>query len=63
MLTPTETAEILGVPEGTLAQWRSQGRGPAYVKLENRLIRYRQRDLEKYVSGCIIEPVARETND
>lgn len=50
LLTCPEAAEFLGVPVGTLAQWRSQRRGPQYVKLENRLVRYRIADLEAYVS-------------
>jgi excisionase family DNA binding protein len=55
LLTPGQAAEVLSVPRGTLAQWRSQRRGPAFVKLEGRLVRYRSTDLEKYISGRIIE--------
>ena len=50
LLTPREAAEFLGIPEGTLAQWRSQRRGPPYVKLESRLVRYRLSDLEAYIA-------------
>jgi len=50
LLTPKEVAEFLGIPEGTLAQWRSQRRGPRYVKLEERLVRYRFADLESYLN-------------
>lgn len=31
-LTPAEAAEFLGVSAKTLNNWRSKGRGPAYVK-------------------------------
>jgi predicted DNA-binding transcriptional regulator AlpA len=55
--TPKEASEFLGVPEGTLAQWRSQRRGPAFIKLEGRLVRYRVRDLETYIAKCAVEPV------
>jgi len=55
LLTPREAAEILGVPEGTLAQWRSQRRGPPYIKLEGRLVRYRTSDLEEWVSRQVVE--------
>jgi excisionase family DNA binding protein len=55
LLTPKEAAEFLGVPEGTLAQWRSQRRGPSYFKLEGRLVRYRASDLENYLSRHTIE--------
>lgn len=49
LLTASEAARLLGVPEGTLAQWRSQRRGPCYVKLESRLVRYRRSDLEQWI--------------
>jgi excisionase family DNA binding protein len=55
LLTPKEAAEFLGIPEGTLAQWRSQRRGPMFVKLEGRLVRYRSADLEAHVSFRIVE--------
>ncbi len=54
LLTPKQAAEFLCIPEGTLAQWRSQRRGPAFIKLEGRLVRYRTRDLENYITGCIV---------
>ena len=50
LLTPREASEALGIPEGTLAQWRSQRRGPPYIKLEGRLVRYRVSDLESYLT-------------
>jgi excisionase family DNA binding protein len=56
LLTPKEASEFLNVPEGTLAQWRSQMRGPAFVKLEGRLVRYRKPDLEGYVNSKIVQP-------
>lgn len=55
LLTPKEAADLLGIPEGTLAQWRSQRRGPPFVKLELRLIRYRRTDLEKYIGDHLVE--------
>jgi len=58
LLSPAQAAEVLGIPEGTLAQWRSQRRGPPFIKLEGRLVRYRARDLEQYIAGCTIAPVA-----
>lgn len=58
LLTPKQAAEVLGVPEGTLAQWRSQRRGPAFIKLEGRLVRYRARDLEGYITCSSVETVA-----
>ena len=57
LLSPKGASEFLGVPESTLAHWRSERRGPVYIKLEDRLIRYRKSDLEKYVSARIVEPL------
>lgn len=56
LLSPKEAAEFLGIPLGTLAQWRSQRRGPPYIKLEERLVRYRHSDLEEYLSGHSVDP-------
>jgi excisionase family DNA binding protein len=55
LLTPDEASEFLSVPIGTLNQWRSQRRGPSYIKFEGRLVRYRATDLEKYVASCVVE--------
>jgi excisionase family DNA binding protein len=53
--TPKEASEYLGVPEKTLATWRSERRGPSFVKLEGRLVRYRASDLERYIESQIVE--------
>jgi excisionase family DNA binding protein len=55
LLTPKTASEFLGIPEGTLAQWRSQRRGPTFIKLEGRLVRYRASDLEQYIASRIVE--------
>ena len=44
-LTPKETARSIGVLVATLANWRSQGRGPIYVVISKRCIRYRPEDI------------------
>ena len=55
LLTPKEASQLLGIPDGTLAQWRSQKRGPQYIKLEGRLVRYRTSDLEAYMSRHLVQ--------
>ena len=35
-----EVAEVLGIPEKTLREWRSRGVGPDYLKV-GRYVRYR----------------------
>ena len=50
LLTPEEVAEFLGMKPNTLARWRSNGIGPAYVKLGS-AVRYRREDLDRFVAG------------
>ena len=44
----------LGRPS-TLAHWRSEGRGPAYVKLGSR-VAYRGSDLNEWLAAQTIRP-------
>ena len=47
---------------GTLANWRTYGRGPAYVRL-GRLVRYQVADLEEWIERRRVrtgEPVEME---
>ncbi len=55
LLTPAQAAEFLRVTVHTLAEWRSERRGPPYVKLEGRLVRYRHRDIESYIAQRLVE--------
>lgn len=49
LLTPAQTAEILGVEEQTLAVWRVKHRyGLRYVKV-GRLVRYRAEDVTAWI--------------
>ena len=43
---PNEVAQAYDVTEGTLAKWRSIGRGPNYYKLAGRVF-YLRSDVEK----------------
>jgi excisionase family DNA binding protein len=40
-LTAQEVARILAVSTNTLRNWRQYGSGPRYVKIGDRLVRYR----------------------
>lgn len=53
LLTPTQTAEILGVGIKTLERWRSTGEGPRFVKLSLGTVRYRAADLNAFVAERI----------
>lgn len=50
LATPADVAAFLSVPETTLKQWRYQGTGPSYTKV-NSLVRYDWDDIEAFVKG------------
>jgi predicted DNA-binding transcriptional regulator AlpA len=54
LLRPEDVAEITGLSMETLAQWRSQGRGIPYVKISRNCVRYRQSDLDGWLSERIV---------
>lgn len=55
LLTPEQTATVLGISEKTLAGWRSAKRGPDYAKIGS-LVRYRDRDLDSWLEDSIRRP-------
>ena len=57
VLTTKEAAAMIGVDGRTLDNWRSLGRGPAYIKPSKRLIRYLYDDVMAYRESKRIEPV------
>jgi hypothetical protein len=62
LVSREEAAEILGIANHTLACWRSQGRGPACVKLgtgRSAAIRYRLSAIEAFLS----DPAGVEAGD
>lgn len=50
LLTPDDVSRHLGVPTGTLANWRYQGQGPAFVRV-GRHVRYRARDIDEWINN------------
>ena len=56
MLT-SEAGAYLDVRPSTLTTWRSNGQGPAYVKLGG-LVRYRRADLDAFIAGNVRKAVA-----
>jgi predicted DNA-binding transcriptional regulator AlpA len=59
LLTAEEVAAITGLSVETLAQWRSQRRGPLFVKISRNFIRYWQDDLD----GWLAERIVRTDED
>jgi excisionase family DNA binding protein len=54
LLTAEDVAEITGLSTETLAQWRSQRRGIPFVKISRNVVRYRQSDLDAWLSERIV---------
>jgi predicted DNA-binding transcriptional regulator AlpA len=55
MLRERQAASFLGVAPKTLANWRSQGKGPKFCRL-GRAIAYRQEDLDVFVADALTDP-------
>ncbi|QJD53235.1 helix-turn-helix DNA binding protein [Microbacterium phage Tempo] len=51
LLTPKETAAMLGVELNTLRWWRSIDKGPAPTKLGYRTVRYRRSTVLAYAAS------------
>lgn len=48
LMSPDDVSALLGVSRGHLANWRSNGLGPRYVKV-GRLVRYRRPDIDDWI--------------
>jgi predicted DNA-binding transcriptional regulator AlpA len=54
LLSAKEVAELTGLSMETLAQWRSQERGFPFIKISRNCVRYRQADLDCWLSERIV---------
>jgi excisionase family DNA binding protein len=55
LLTAPELADLLGVPVGTLYQWRVKRVGPPAARV-GKFIRYRPADVERWVESRLDAP-------
>jgi hypothetical protein len=56
LLTDEQTAGVLQVPTGTLANWRcARTEGPPFIKV-GRLVRYRRSDLDGWLTAHTVNP-------
>ncbi|MFT3793032.1 MAG: helix-turn-helix domain-containing protein [Rudaea sp.] len=51
LIDAREAASILGIDPRTLANWRSQRKGPAARKIGARMVRYHRDDIAAFVIG------------
>jgi predicted site-specific integrase-resolvase len=60
-LTPVQAGAALGVSPQTLANWRWQGIGPAYIKLSpgrGGRVRYTRAAIEQWLTAQTVQPNA-----
>jgi excisionase family DNA binding protein len=60
LLTVQQVSELTGISVETLNQWRSQRKGPPYLKVEGKLVRYRRADLLEYFEACRVSASVKE---
>lgn len=46
-----QAAEMLGMRRETLQRWRCQGKGPKFIQISARCIRYRKSDLSAWLNS------------
>lgn len=50
-LRPRDVEEEFGIAEQTLANWRSTGRGPAFIRVSPRLVLYQRSEIAKWLAA------------
>ena len=60
-LSETEAAQYLSLSAKTLRRWRFDHKGPAYAKLNGKLIRYHQADLDEWMDQQTITHEDKES--
>jgi len=56
LLSEREVAERLAISEVTLQNWRAENKGPAFLRLESRMVRYRESDIEAWLAAQEVRP-------
>ena len=60
-LSEQQAAEYLGISKKTLQRWRFDHKGPAYAKLNGKLIRYHKADLDEWMDQQTITHEDKES--
>lgn len=61
-LSSGEVAEMLGVTQRTVENWRGSGKGPAYARIGSN-IRYREEDVLAWVEANMVKPSASKSKE
>lgn len=59
LVNERQAAKLLSVSPRALQKWRSNGRGPVFVRISKRCIRYRPEDLARWAA----DRIRRSTSD
>jgi len=63
LLNERAAAQTLSLTPRALQAWRASGRGPKYVRISARCIRYRFQDLERWIESNLRENTADRGED
>ena len=58
LLDQSAAAEILGVKESCLEQWRCRRQGPPFLKIGKKLVRYRAAELAAWLDSRAVPTAA-----
>jgi excisionase family DNA binding protein len=50
VMTTKQAAEYLAMSHKTLEDWRRKGEGPRFIKVGSRSVRYRQSELDAWIT-------------
>jgi predicted DNA-binding transcriptional regulator AlpA len=53
-LSEDQAAEYLGFTPKALQAWRCNGRGPTYIRISSRAIRYRKNDIDNWLESRLV---------
>ncbi len=56
LISEKQAAEILNLTPSALRKWRQQRRGPRFVRLSPRCVKYRASDIAEFLSERIVVP-------
>lgn len=51
LLSPSEVCEIMGIRPGTLQKLRQRKKGPPFIRLGHRTVRYPESDLKAWLAN------------
>lgn len=54
LLHERQVSAEFGFSRGQLRRWRRLGRGPVFLRFGRRMVRYRRRDLEKFIAAHLV---------